>query len=236
MGIETLLKIISGLFTLMAASMTALWVYTKYILERGFLPPVEFSVEITNLGIVAKSDYYLINFDIHLRNLGSTTLVAWDIRLDIRYLKKGDPIKILKSEGHVGRLDFKNSMIKDHWNIEPADLIPKKIREQEDRLDSWRQQDDHRGFLVTDRDTFVQAKVDQTYTFYTLLSKEAICFLTYCSFRYAHKLSGWQRWIARLSRKLGLIQYTLARDLDKHTVEKVVWIGDDAQPEKSGAS
>ena len=230
MSPETLLKIISGLFTLVAASMAALWVYTKYILERGFLPPVNFFVKIKKLGAVG--EHYIIDFKIHLHNLGSTTLIARDIRLDILYLEKNDHIEILKKEGQVGRLDFKKN-IKKLWKIKPENLMPEKIKRDEEKLDRWRQRK-HRGFLVLERDTFVQAEVDQTYTFVTLLPKDTICFLTWCSFQYAQKLSGWQQWISRLSRKLGLIQYTLAHAEDHHTLEEVFWIIDDVQPGNSG--
>ena len=228
---ETLIKIITLLFTLVAGLMAALWAYTKYILERGFLPPVNFSVIGKKLGVVGDK-YIIIDIEIHLKNIGSTTLIARNIRLDLLYIQKGDKnIYILRKDGMVGRLKFKHN-IKELWKIEPSDLIPEKIGNDFEKLDLWRQQK-QRGFLVTKYDTFVQAEVDQIYTFVTLLPKDTICFLTWCSFEYAQKLSDWQIRISRLSRKLGLIQYTLAHAKDPHTVEEVFWIASDAQPKHS---
>ena len=75
---ETLIKIITLLFTLVAGLMAALWAYTKYILERGFLPPVNFSVIGKKLGVVGDK-YIIIDIEIHLKNIGSTTLIARNI-------------------------------------------------------------------------------------------------------------------------------------------------------------
>jgi hypothetical protein len=226
---ETFLKIISVLFTLIAGLLAALWAYTKYILERGFLPPVNFTVTGKKVGVV--DNKYIIDIKIKLSNIGSTTLIARNIRLDLLYITEKDKdIDILREEGKVGRLDFPHK-IKQLWKIDPSDLIPEKIRKDEEKLDIWRQQR-QRGFLVSEHDTFVQAGVDQIYTFVTLLPKETVCFQAHSSFQYAQRLSDWQNKISRLSRKLGLIQYTLAHATYPHTVEEVVWIENEGQPKQ----
>ena len=182
------IKDIIGFFTLAAGLVTGLWVYTKYLSERGVLPPVRFYITAKKLGNVEEN---ILDIKIHLHNIGSTTLIARNIRLDLLYLKSSDPpielfgdyIKDVKVHDKSGRLNFPNSVIKDK-KIDPSTLIPKKIREAKDEemLNRWRQQK-HRGFLILEDDTFVQAGVDQVYTFVTMVPKDAMCCLTWCSFQ-----------------------------------------------------
>ncbi len=231
--------IISILVTLSVGVVTALWIYTTYILERGFLPPVRFYVTVKNLGKVDKEN--ILDIKIHLHNVGSATLIARNIRLDLLYLKSsdtpiglfGDFIKGKKVHDLAGRLIFPNSVIKDK-QIDPSNLIPEKIRKSKDKkkLDHWEQQK-HRGFLILEHDTFVQRGIDQAYTFVTTMPKDAICCLTWCSFQYAQEPRGWQKIIARISRKMGLIQYTLKHVQVPHTVEDVFWIANNAQRKHS---
>ena len=130
-SILSLLKNITLLFSLISGLVTALWVYTKYVLERGFLPPVEFSLTGKKVGTV--NDKNIIDIKIHLHNIGSATLIARNIRLDLRYLKStdtpldlfGDFIKDVKVHDRAGRLHFPNSVIKNK-KIDPSTLIPKK--------------------------------------------------------------------------------------------------------------
>lgn len=227
---------IVGIFTLIAAVVTGLWVYTKYLLERGFLPPVRFYVTTKRLGKVDREN--ILDIKIHLHNIGSATLIAKNIRLDLRYLKSsttpielfGDFIEKVKVHDRAGRLIFPNSVI-DNMKIDPSTLIPKKIRDAKDKekLDRWRQQK-HRGFLVLEHDTFVQAGIDQIYTFVTMVPEDAICCLIWCSFQYAQEPKKWQKIVSKISRKLGLIQYNLDHVQIPHTVEDVFWIADNAQP------
>jgi hypothetical protein len=123
-------------------------------------------------------------------------------------------------------LKFPNSLIKDE-KIDASNLIPIKIRENKEQFDLWnKKKRKDRGFLVLEHDTFVQAGVDQVYTFVTMVPKDTLCFLTRCSFQYAQNLSNWQNRVSIISRKLGLIQFTLKHAQKPHTVEDVVWIGE----------
>lgn len=252
------IKDIIGLVSLLAMVVTALWAYTKYFLERGFLPPIRFYVTLEKLGQI--NDDYLLDIKIHLHNIGSTTLIARNIRLDLRYLQtngKGvnknnkiklfaDIVKNKKVHSHPGRLIFPNSVIAD-TDVIASTLEPMKIRRARKRyegrewqeakytnkheeidkrlLDSWSEQK-KRGFLVIEDDTFVQAGVDQIYTFVTKVPKETICCLTWCSFQYAQEPKSWQKKISGFSRAIGLIQYTLEHVHVPHTVEDVFWIAD----------
>lgn len=225
-----LLNIIAALFTLVAGTLTALWAYTKYVLERGFLPPVRFYVTGKKLGMVDNQN--ILDIKIHLQNIGSATLIARNIRVDLRYIRtKDQAIDLFKDQRRAGRLKFPNSLIKDK-QIDASTLIPVKIRNDKKKSNLWIQQK-HRGFLVLEHDTFVQAGVDQVYTFVTMVPEDTLCFLTWCSFQYAQNLSRWQNRVSMISRKLGLIQYTLKHAQEPHTVEDVFWIADNAQPGNS---
>lgn len=227
--------IIGFLLSSIVALVTGLWVYTKYFLERAFLPPVHFYVTINKLGNVDGKN--ILDIKIHLHNLGSATLVARNIRIDLLYLKSskesadlfGDFIKGKKIHDRAGRLIFPNSIIREK-KIDPSSLIPKKIRESKDttKLDHWGKKT-HRGFLILEHDTFVQRGVEQVYTFVTALPEEAICCLIWSSFQYAQELKGWQKKVARIARKIGLIQYSLDHVQVPHTVEEVFWIAEKAQ-------
>lgn len=71
-----------------------IWAYTKYVLEKSLLPPVQFFAECKNLG--CHGDKKLLEVVVHIKNLGSHTLVARNIRVDILYLDKSDEGQELK--------------------------------------------------------------------------------------------------------------------------------------------
>lgn len=233
-NIALFLEIITGIFALFAGLVTALWVYTKYVLERGFLPPVQFSMAAKKLGNVKNQT--ILDIRIHLHNVGSATLVARNIRMDLLYIRaeaKDKPMSVFPDQRRAGRLKFPGSLVKD-MKIDPSTLIPEKIRNDTEKLNFWMQnQQKHRGFLILEHDTFVQAGVDQVYTFITMVPEDTICFLTWGSFQYAQGLSRWQERVAAISRRLGLIQYTLKHTQEPHTTEDVFWIADNAQLEES---
>ena len=246
-SLTQLLNILTSLFTLVAGSLAALWAYTKYVVERGLLPPVQFDVTCNKIGMYQKRN--ILEFEIHLRNVGSTTLVAQNIRIDVRYIRTGDldrrtegpDIELFKEHlftdnKRAGRLYFPNSLIQE-LNIDPSSLIPRKIRNDQDRKELWIKRGYlKRGFLILEYDTFVQPGVDQKYTFVTTVPGDTLCALTWCSFQYAQQLSSGQERILKISRRLGLIQYSLQHVQEPHTVESVFWLVDNAQLKKSAGA
>ena len=75
-------------------------------------------------------------------------------------------------------------------------------------------------------DTFVQPGVDQIYTFVTAVPDNADCILAWASFEYAQTPSAYQNLILRLSRKLGLVQYSLQHVGEPHTLERAFGLGE----------
>jgi hypothetical protein len=214
--------LIIQLVVLLAGSVTALWAYTKYVLERNLLAPVEFSIETAVPGSLAGAT--VMEVLLHLKNVGSSTLLAHNIRVDIRYAGESrKPILVTSSDPQdplLGKLYFGGSLRKElavgswHDTID-AEAVrrrkPKKTRALEGR-----------GFLLLDDDTFVQPGVDQTYTFVTALPEGCRYVLVWASFEYAQRPRGMQNFLVGLSRRLGLIQYTLEHVTKPHTVERLV--------------
>jgi hypothetical protein len=75
-------------------------------------------------------------------------------------------------------------------------------------------------FLVVPYDTFVQPDVDQMFGFTTALPANASFLLAKASFRYQVRPSKMQLQILRISRRMGVLQYSLHHVSEPHTVEK----------------
>lgn len=213
-GILHILTIIAGVFG-------ALWAYTKFVIERGLLPAIQLDLECKRLGDVG--DDILLDLGVNLNNLGSATLVARWLLLDVRYLRADDPIEYLSDSPRVGRLKFPRSLVNDVAD-DPRSVISgvqEWLKRQgrkplPDPLDG-----SVRGFPLLPYDTFVQPKVAQRYSFVTKLPKDTTYILIRASFEYAQKPRRLQNVLYRLSRRLGLIHYSLQHVNQPHTVEHV---------------
>jgi hypothetical protein len=69
---EHLTSGIINILTIAAVGLVGLWAYTRYVIERGLLPPAQFDLECTNVGHF--DDDVVIDIGIHLKNLGSSSL------------------------------------------------------------------------------------------------------------------------------------------------------------------
>jgi hypothetical protein len=196
----------------------ALWAYTKFVLERGLLPPVQFTIEATTVGSSAGAT--LIEILIHLKNVGSATLVARNIRIDVMYTEKSDKLAVFENPGDpkFGRAIFAHSLRKDlrsrvNPSKHPQVGTPKVVSPADKATDrepvTQASGKEDRGFLVLEHHTFVQPGVDQTYTFATSLPESSRYLLTWASFEYEPRPHRIQSAILTMSRRLGLIQYSL---------------------------
>jgi hypothetical protein len=192
--------IFASLCTLGSGLLIALWAYTKYILERGLLPAVQMDLSYSSPG--KQGGRRVCEISIQLKNLGTATLIAKDIRLDVRYSLESDPLLTFTdaSDGKVGRLHF------PHRLVERTAPRPRGSA---------------RGLLLVPYDTFVQPSVNQFYPFISTLPKEATFVLVWASFHYAQRIGPLQDAMLRLSRHLGLIQYSLSHLTEDHTIERV---------------
>jgi hypothetical protein len=232
--------LLAGLLAFVTALVTALWAYTRFIVERGILPAVQFSVDCNFAG--RQRDKLVIEVLLHLRNIGTQTLDAKNIRVDVLYMDVDDSVQLFSSEEGekpVGRLNFRGSVRKDVGYKAPHDDDARKKaptsrtargmfgtflavigRRDVDTTDNRRDKPP-RGMPILKHDTFVQPGVDQVYPFPTAVPGSTSFLLVYASFEYAQAASLVQRFALFLSRRLGLIQYSLRHVNKRHTIERI---------------
>jgi hypothetical protein len=255
------LGLVSGVFALVAGLVTALWAYAKFVLERGLLPPIQFDVECSPAGL--QGDKKVLEVLIHLKNLGSSTLVAKNVRADVLYLKAVDKPGLFDdaTKSTFGRLCFPHSLRKE---LERRDASPASTGStpspDENPVAHGRETGTHdqrgsgkfisacrarlrlakrpkvkadkpRGFSILEYDTFVQPGVDQVYTLVTAVPASTTYVLVWSSFQYAQHPSLLQRFILFLSRRLGLLQYSLRHVGKPHTIERVFRIAEEQAEE-----
>jgi hypothetical protein len=266
-GLKLWLDIISGFGILIVGILTALWAYTKFILERGFLPPAQLDLDCKNVGVQANK--ILVEITIRIKNLGTSALVVKNLKVDhIRYLEHTDKIDNFTVSDVLTEIQMRNKPIigqlqkpkkergKRNWVVESAaktgrlrvprslgkDLQLNTISFNESYLGASYYYDPNTAdkrwpfrvrtakkqnpssadfFRILGYDTFVQPKVEQVYTFITSLPMTATYVLVKCSFNYGQYPSKSQRFIISVTRKLGLIQYSLTHATEPHTIERI---------------
>ena len=264
------LNFISGLVLLIGAILTGFWAYTKFILERGFLPPTEFFIEGIKIG--SEKQGVILKLLIHIKNLGTSALVVNNLRIvDIRYLtstntpsyftsketlqdiqknvakvdeamlrnpnktidldkqrKKIDEekIKVIRRQmAKLGRLKFQGSLIKDinpdflNSNPTVAEILTKQNKLRKHRKKP--KEIEIRGVRIVPWDTFVQPGVDQVYPYATVVPLNTKYVMVSSSFQYGQIPSKAQQIIIKISRRLGLIQYSLTHLREPRTAETI---------------
>jgi hypothetical protein len=208
------LNLISGTVAIIAGLVAAFWAYTKFVLERGLLPPVQFNVECESVGL--QGEKTVLEILLNLKNLGTATLVATNIRVDVRYLDVADAPSLFENseKATFGRLRFPRSL--------QQDLLGSSEGFATD--DQNKKPNALHGIPILRYDTFVQPGVDQTYTFVTAVPKSTTFVRIFASFEYALHPSRFQRAILVLSRRFGLIQYSLDHVRKPHTAERIFHI------------
>lgn len=116
-----------------AACITFLWAYTKFIAERGLIPSIQFEIALGTKG--TQDDKNLVEILLHLKNLGSSTLVVHNLRIDLLYLNQDDKALIFgeRNKSKKGRVNFKNSLKKDvliYTNVSPDKNVDDQHKSQ----------------------------------------------------------------------------------------------------------
>jgi hypothetical protein len=201
--IKEWVELLSGIALLIGSLIAGLWAYIKFVVERGILPPIHFYIECNKIG--EQKDKKILEVIIHLKNQGSSTLVASDLRVDLKYLKQADELEFLSNDVNnvgYGRLSLPNS-------------LKEKFETSSEKSKG------NRGFQVMAYDSFVQPGIDQAYSFVTSVPSSATFVLVWSRFQYAQRPSTLQRFLLNVSRKLGLIQYSLTHVFEPHTTERI---------------
>jgi hypothetical protein len=207
--IKAWIDVVQGLITIAATLLGGFWVWSKFVLERGLIPPSQMTISLRKL---ASSDSAtMVELEVGIHNKGSSALVVCDLRIRLRYLNNDDEIEVFNDPKKTvyGRVNFLHA---HDFDSDKRDL------KEGDRSDFPPLA--HGEFLLIPYDTFVQPGVEQKYTFVTALPQTASYVLARSSFRYEMRPSRTQLRILRLSRKLGMFQYSLDHVREPHTVEK----------------
>jgi hypothetical protein len=221
-AVKTWVDIVSGIITLVAGLVVALWAYTRFVLERGLLPPVQFDIDCTVAG--RQRGHIILEIAPHLHNVGAATLVARQMRVDVRYLDAADAADAVPdpTRSTFGRLHFPRSLRGDLQARAPG---PAPGRPEE-----------RRGFVLLGRQTFVQPGVDQRYTFVTSVPATTAYVLLWSAFDYGLQPSRLQRAIVWVSRRLGLLQFSLDDVRAPHTAERIFNVAEPAAAAPEGAA
>lgn len=180
------------------------------------LPPSQMDIGLQTVGLLDSAR--IVEVSVRVNNKGSSALVITDLRIRLRYPAADDEIKVINDPNHpaFGRLNF------PHAHVLHDVGAAKRCVKRPDR--TGRKDAEYQfgsgEFLLIQYDTFVQPGVDQSYTFVTALPKEAKYVLTRASFRYEMQPSKMQAGLLRISRKLGIHQYSLDHVSQPHTIEK----------------
>jgi hypothetical protein len=195
--------------------------YTKFVIERGIFPPVQFWIECKTVG--QQGDRVVLEILLHLKNLGSSVLVATNICIEVWYLRMGDAPEFLKKnpgQKHLkGRLCFphclKDEVVQSKMDSKAqGETYPKICGELTEKEPC-----DHK-FHLLNYDTFIKPSVDQVYTFITSVPKSTTYVRIFASFKYPENPSILQRYCLNLGRLFGLINYTLEDISEPHTCER----------------
>lgn len=204
-----LTEIIVNVLTIFAGILGGFWVYAKYIIEKGFLPASQLDIECNRLGSI--KDHMILDVGIHIKNVGSSTLIAKNIVIDLRYIRDADEqLEFTHKPLAPGRLMFPHSLKDDVATLSQQQSDPIK-------------KPSPRGLTVVPWDTFVQPGVDQRYSFITKVPSDAKCALIYTAFEYAQRPWRFQNFIYKISRSFGLTSYSLQHIEESHNAERAFW-------------
>jgi hypothetical protein len=187
--------------------------YTKFVIERGIFPPAQLNIQCKTLGHQGHSA--ILEVLVCVKNIGGSVLVVSNLNIELMYLLKDDEPTFLKikdpEEWHLlGRLKFLHSLKQEACKVsvdDPMICIADKDPSGQ-------------GLCMLSHRTFVKPGVEQLYTYITYVPASASFVRILASFEYPKEHSLLERVSMDLSRRLGLINYTLKRIDRPHTCER----------------
>jgi hypothetical protein len=187
--------------------------YTKFVIERGIFPPAQMNIQCNVLGL--QGNRAVLEVLIFLKNIGGSVLVVNNLNIELRYLIREDKPMFLKiadpKKWHLlGRLNFPHSLKKEAYNISVDD--PSICSADKDSSGQ--------GLCMLGHRTFVKPGIEQIYTYITSVPESTSYVRILASFEYPKDHSWLETNSMELSRRLGLINYTLKRIDRPHTCER----------------
>ncbi len=217
--IKSWIQVIQGLITIAASLIGGFWAWSRFVVERGLLPPSQMDLSLRTIG--SSESATMVEIAVQISNKGSSALVVNDLRIRLRYLDANDEIQVVDQSGKpaFGRVTFPHAHVLNRVGAEER-LAKPRTHSQDLRLRPGE-------FLLIPYDTFVQPGVEQLYTFVTALPRTCSYILVRASFRYEVRPSRMQLGVLRISRRVGMLQYSLDHVREPHTIEKSFKIGGD---------
>jgi len=188
-----------------------LWALTKYVIERGLVPAAEFDLDCNVIG--EKDEHKIIEVTVHILNKGSSILVTENISLILKTICTNNTLSLYEDNRKLGRLIFPNSLSKDLTKKQQNKVSKDLTKKQQNKVSQ--------AFTLVPYNTFVQPSVDQKYPFVTFISRNVEFLYAQAEFQYAQKPTPIQSGILWVSRRIGLIQYTLQHIYEPHRVQRV---------------
>jgi len=215
-------NILSTIITIIAVLISALWAYTKFVIERGSFPGAQFDIQLATTG--TQKSRKIVEFLICLKNTGQSTLIVKNLRFDLHYLLEDTDATLFDGGiAREGKLYFPNSIREDIKKglIPLHHIIIPSMTESDSKKEEHVKRQETRGLPLIQHNTFVLPNVVQTYTFSTAIPQDSSFVLAYASFEYEIKLNALNARVLRLSRRLGLIQYSMTHIDEAHTCERL---------------
>jgi len=202
-----------------ALVVTGLWAYIRFVLERGLLPPIEFTIDCRELG--PQRDWRVVEILLHIKNLGVSTAVLEDLHVKMGYVGQGDqvnlfPSRVIQSEERAakerklwGQLEFPHRLQGGRPGWHDGKGGPEG--------QPWRS-----GLPVVGRLAYVRPGVDQICTFVTAVPKKAAYLHVLGSFKYDRVTKPIPNLVIRLGQHAGIIPYRMKDTLTSpHTAVRV---------------
>src|SRR5713226_7044214 len=134
-ALKSWLEIVSAFSALIVGLVAALWAYIKFVVERGLLPPTSFEIECNEVG--RQKTRTLLEVVLHLKNLGTSTLIAEDIRVDVRYMVADDELRLADDRRRLGRVVFEGSIRRDLLESAPPAAAPSSVAAESTSPPRW---------------------------------------------------------------------------------------------------
>ncbi len=219
--IKSWIEIVQGLIEIAALIIGSFWAWSRFVVERGLVPASEMDLSLKTVG--SSESATIVEIAVRVHNKGSAALVVTDLRVRLRYLDDVDNIQVVDDpkKAAFGRVTFPHASVLHRVGADKREVKGRTPDHDVSLGDG--------EFLVVPYDTFVQPGVEQVYTFVTALPRTSLYVLARASFRYEMHPSRTQLAVLRISRKVGMIQYSLDHIRKPHTVERSFKIGDEPE-------
>ncbi len=191
MDIDTTLKLIGALI----AAIGGLWALIKYIIEKGSVAAAELKIECEVLS--EKGEQKIVELTVNIFNAGASILVAEKISMKLKTLSLGDRLLLYDDIKKFGRLIFPHS-------------VAKKCGP--DKNDGF--------FLLVPYSTFVHPGVNQKYSFITVVDQSTDFLHAHVKITFPQRGQGIRNAILHVSRRIGLIQYSLSHIYEPSSIQK----------------